>query len=1049
MRLRTNNITPNIGSVLLDQADGQYTVSTKIKFISRKLATSSKDYFVLYCLSEELANRIIGSTSELSSYLNRKKTDSNLIVVHDIFEYDLAKSLVYMPDQQHISVTNKIVIDRSDINNLTIIVATARSLKLKKVKRYSPINRDVLSVLHEGHTPKNNIVLYEDLAQTDIWLGAFYRDLQGVYRKTNNDKLYVKQVPNTKVVFTSQANKSLFKTISNNFDSLFDFNKGLNSKDSIYNKLSTENTNYFSDLYFAKTKNLDLPLSFSFNKLSFYKNNTLFGRLIKNKTELLGAVELQSAKFLRKRVESFNPSSRLTAYGPTEDLERLETPVDLSPTYIDIFGNSKILTVQGTDKEIKDITYGLYQYGVEMTFIDRTAQKIKNLIEAESNGLVSSAAKIKNILAEASQSPNYDVYSQEFNLSYRTKYMSQYRLEVLTAIRNYVSVLAVFYENFSLSLQESPNSLALKIYDLTDPMLHGPTGLQSLIQILENLISELQIFIKSGSLKPGASQHQNTKTSKLGNSDRIIKKKYFFKQVVDADNLTNDGYDYLSTQPDLESAPRYANFRILSFQEFSQIKTVEMSKFDSLTFKDKDDIALTPNYFSLGGKPQPINLPQPEVPINNDAIATKILVAKAYRNSPIDFASGEIRNNETGDPNPKLQAIKNSVMLASKNSCVIQVNTDKRNSLFDSSEDLTVGNNYLDSAEKMSESSPFVVNKTGSVSLNNFLFSTANNNTEAQYLNKVKKLDINMLSYLVQSDYFNLGRSVLDKSVKNITDKKVFYSKNNSFASFNQQVLDQEKAKVARSTVMNSLLNTSSPTEEFYPMQELAYSNTLSSPISASQVANLALKYGNVRKVEYIAGFKQSKNTFFMGEPIWVPLTEGIYQNFFDAGKTLMCRFVEYSSLFSKYEGVKFPIYDEIFLIGRPPTSTSPTPQANVASFRSTPTVGKEAEYSFADMRGVVYDRAMTPAGDNVSPAQESVNTNLYTNGSDFLLPNGDKYVGYFHIHYDRRPRKFIAMVGKAHTEIPHDTLTPISNKARRMLKNAERDGARAPGGSY
>tara|TARA_B100000287_G_scaffold426495_1_gene474503 strand:- start:2 stop:1060 length:1059 start_codon:yes stop_codon:yes gene_type:complete len=46
--------------------------------------------------------------------------------------------------------------------------------------------------------------------------------------------------------------------------------------------------------------------------------------------------------------------------------------------------------------------------------------------------------------------------------------------------------------------------------------------------------------------------------------------------------------------------------------------------------------------------------------------------------------------------------------------------------------------------------------------------------------------------------------------------------------------------------------------------------------------------------------------------------------------------------------------------------------------------------------------------------------SNLYTKGDEYLLPNGDTYVGFYHLHNQ------IPMVGPIHTIEEHETLTPI-----------------------
>ena len=49
----------------------------------------------------------------------------------------------------------------------------------------------------------------------------------------------------------------------------------------------------------------------------------------------------------------------------------------------------------------------------------------------------------------------------------------------------------------------------------------------------------------------------------------------------------------------------------------------------------------------------------------------------------------------------------------------------------------------------------------------------------------------------------------------------------------------------------------------------------------------------------------------------------------------------------------------------------------------------------------------------------------LYTEGVEFLLPTGDVYTGYYHIH-ETGTGSYIYMIGKEHTSATHDTLTRI-----------------------
>lgn len=58
---------------------------------------------------------------------------------------------------------------------------------------------------------------------------------------------------------------------------------------------------------------------------------------------------------------------------------------------------------------------------------------------------------------------------------------------------------------------------------------------------------------------------------------------------------------------------------------------------------------------------------------------------------------------------------------------------------------------------------------------------------------------------------------------------------------------------------------------------------------------------------------------------------------------------------------------------------------------------------------------------------------NLYTSGDEFLLPNGEVYVGNYHVHVTSG-----AMVGRSHVSTPHDRLTPLTDQARALVESIQ-----------
>ena len=61
-------------------------------------------------------------------------------------------------------------------------------------------------------------------------------------------------------------------------------------------------------------------------------------------------------------------------------MDKEEYPLSGETNFVNLLNSDSFVTVQTTDTDIKNRTYGLYQYGVEITLIDRTAQVILDSI---------------------------------------------------------------------------------------------------------------------------------------------------------------------------------------------------------------------------------------------------------------------------------------------------------------------------------------------------------------------------------------------------------------------------------------------------------------------------------------------------------------------------------------------------------------------------------------------------------------------------------------------------------------------------------------------
>lgn len=69
---------------------------------------------------------------------------------------------------------------------------------------------------------------------------------------------------------------------------------------------------------------------------------------------------------------------------------------------------------------------------------------------------------------------------------------------------------------------------------------------------------------------------------------------------------------------------------------------------------------------------------------------------------------------------------------------------------------------------------------------------------------------------------------------------------------------------------------------------------------------------------------------------------------------------------------------------------------------------------------------------------------NLYTAGNEFMLPDGEVYVGSYHVHVSRG-----AMVGRSHSAEPHPALTPMTDAVAQMISSIQSQlSARTSGAS-
>ena len=140
----------------------------------------------------------------------------------------------------------------------------------------------------------------------------------------------------------------------------------------------------FSDVTLSRSEEGMVHGSVSFDLLSYAKNNSTFGRLIKNDAALLSSFGIDDAIVYRRVVNpgmygnSLTPAMTMkcnlqgtTSYEPVATLGK-----ELRTIVIDAANNNGIIPMSFVDKEAQNLNGGAVQYKLELVFSDKTHEAI-------------------------------------------------------------------------------------------------------------------------------------------------------------------------------------------------------------------------------------------------------------------------------------------------------------------------------------------------------------------------------------------------------------------------------------------------------------------------------------------------------------------------------------------------------------------------------------------------------------------------------------------------------------------------------------------------
>ena len=495
--------------------------------------------------------------------------------------------------------------------------------------------------------------------------------------------------------------------------------------------------------------------------------------------------------------------------------------------------------------------------------------------------------------------------------------------------------LGVIKYGSALSFLFGPQDLQdiTNLFIAANPLVTGPAGIQFLIKLLKDFSSSLRSAV--GVTRGSTTNMAQAPSAPTTGGKKIFTIRQWFLNSVDADKLNDYGLDFLNLGPDPSGTEEV--LKRIPFDSWQQIVDNQTGKDDGITAYGA--IFLTPNFLRLPRK-LPLNLYLDDEATKN-AIAEgfyEILYANMYRNSPIALTlGGTIQTTNTSLNQTNVNVIQNQNALMHFNGCVASVfqhvAANPIMSVFATPDtNQSLADDYaktLDSSVPLSTTSDFVVEPElealtegllGSLSINLLQGSAgaSTSNLVTQLVANVSQVS----NYLVQGDFFN-GKP-------NPTTPGMTTWGGGSYFEGDLSVAEvQNEIDVANDIQLNmpaqpdlgtaAFSNPSSAPPAPPSATEQSFVNQVSSEATFPDPANTALlaaRYGFVYMVEYMASYMIGGVGVVVTEPVWRPLTNSVWTSARDQTRSLVCRLKRHKTHLADFNGLKMPVYNEVFVIG-------------------------------------------------------------------------------------------------------------------------------------
>ena len=372
--------------------------------------------------------------------------------------------------------------------------------------------------------------------------------------------------------------------------------------DSIFHKLQEEispgngssveslKSDFHSDIWLSRTLSGEAKLMFALDLKELIRGKGIFGKLLDKmpevmQGELLSHCKVQSIKLLRKRVRGTNTFNKLgnqtkgfTDFDNHKQHDALVMSGETNQGFQRIdkdlasIRESSISTDESnpfirfftaTDKSMKHITDGLYQYGVEIDIIDGTRKfliEMKNNLFTARNGLVEILDKMNRSkpVQDYIYDPVTNSYIKDFSFS------EDEHEKILKVFRSYVTIMVTF------------NSMDTELFMALMAIYKSPQYVNQVVKSMDSIISKLEKITndKTTFFEP------SRKSGRISSSEKFSIKdsKFFTNHTFDSNVDKGKGLEFLINPTDTRAGNLLQDLREPSAVEELEERVRDISR---------------------------------------------------------------------------------------------------------------------------------------------------------------------------------------------------------------------------------------------------------------------------------------------------------------------------------------------------------------------------------------------------------------------------------------------------------------------------------------